>query len=478
MMTRLKKNPKSLIFNNLLIILHTLIVMQTGIYFASLLLNISTLYSYRLSTSGNKLIKKLLIFPNKANFARCLFIAFTFFESSICAQHNDSQGKNDANLTTLTFDIAVQRTLNHSLVLNQARSEAQGRKGLVTQAGLYPNPSFGYVLENSQYGWKQRQDSYVINQLVELGGKREKLVKFATYEYYAASIGYETSTLNQLNQLSKAFVRLVAAQELAQLAVQHQKNAEEAFRLIHIKVEVGKATRIQLNKAHIARSLADLNVKKSITEFRTAKNSLALFWSSVDPDFDQVIFPLFEISEPHSLEEYLNKLCDQPEVAQSLYTYMAAYQNLRFEKAARIPDVTLSIGYGYDQGNKGVVAGVSVPLPIWNRNQGNIQNAYQGMLKAEDQTKQIKVFLKNKLSNAYLELKQAYQDVQDLRDLILEASSQNLYLAHEGYKEGKLEYWEVLNAQQSFLEAQEKHIQALVEYHNRRAEIDYLTSVP
>jgi cobalt-zinc-cadmium efflux system outer membrane protein len=376
----------------------------------------------------------------------------------------------------LDFDTAVRRTLDQSLILNQAREEIQGKKGEIRQARLYPNPAFAYDLETSEKGWKHRQDIYAINQLIELGGKRQKQIQLATCEYYAALTGYEISKMERLNHLSKAFIRVFAAQELAQLAVNHQANAQETLRLIHAKVEAGKASFIQLNKARVAQSLADINFKKAIAEFRAAKNSLALLWASDCPDFDTVTYPFFEILPPPPLEEYLSKLCAQPEIVQSLYKYMAAYHHHRLEKAARIPDVTVTLGYSYDQGDKGVVAGILVPLPILNRNQGNIQKAYSETLKMGDAGQQLWLFLKNKLSNAYLELRRVYQEVEDLKNQVLQASSQALALAHEGYREGKLEYWEVLDAQKFFFEAREKYLQALVHYHYKRAEIDYLTS--
>lgn len=378
----------------------------------------------------------------------------------------------------LDFDTAVQRTLDQSLTLNQEREEIQGKRGSITQVRLYSNPAFAYSVQTSEKGWKERQDMYTINQLIVLGGKRQKQIKVATYEYYAALTEYEVSKLERLNQLSKAFIRVVATQELTQLAMQHQFNAKEFMRLISAKVETGKASFIQQNKAQVELSLADINFKKVITEFRAAKNNLALLWSSSCPDFDAVIYPFFDIIEPLPLEEYLTKLCDQPEIAQALYKYMAAYYNLHFEKAVRVPDVTVTLGYAYNQGDKGVIAGVLVPLPIWDRNQGNIQKAYYDMLKNEDESKQLRLFLENKLSNAYLELRRAYQEAQDLKHLVLQASNQALILAYEGYREGKIEYFEVLSAQQFFLDVQEKYIQALVHYHNMRAEIDYLTSTP
>jgi cobalt-zinc-cadmium efflux system outer membrane protein len=412
----------------------------------------------------------------KLTFRRMALLALSLHFAASYAQGYGEKEIICCEPRVLDFDTAVRRTFDQSLVLSQDWNEAQARRGLVKQASLYPNPAFSYDLQTSQFGWRERQDIYAISQLIELGGKRQKQTKAATYEYYAALTDYEISKLERLNHLSKAFIRVVAAQERAQLAMQHQANAQQTLQLISIKREGGKASLIQQNKAKVASSLAEINLKKAIAEFRTAKNSLALLWSSSCPDFDTVIYPFFDILEPPPLEEYLARLCDQPEIAKSLYKYMAAYHQLRVEKAVRVPDVTVTLGYGYNQGDKGVVAGVAVPLPIWDRIQGNIQRAYYEMLKTEDEGNQLRLFLKTKLSNAYLELTRSYLEVEDLRNLALEASNHTLALAHEGYREGKMEYWEVLNAQQILIEVQEKYIDALVHYHNKRAEIDYLTS--
>ncbi len=380
-----------------------------------------------------------------------------------------------ADCRILDFDTAIKRTLEQSLILKQKQSDILSKKGGVKQASLYPNPALAYDLETSQHGWKERQDIYAINQLVETGGKREQRIQAAKYQYFAAMEEYETTKVTQLNLLSKAFIRVARAQELADLARKHQKNSEESYKLIHAKLEAGKGSIFQKNKAMVAQSLAELNLKKAIAEFKAAKNALALIWSSSCPDFERVAYPFFEMEEPLPLG-YSSNLNEQPELIQSFYKSLAAYHNFHLEKAAKIPDVTITLGYGYDEGNKGIVAGVMVPLPIWNRNQGNIQRALSEMQKTEDEGKQLKLFLESKLSNAMIELRRAIEEADELKRLSLQASNQSLSLAQEGYREGKLEYWEVLSAQQTVLEIQEKYIEALAHFHNKKVEIYYLTS--
>lgn len=384
---------------------------------------------------------------------------------------------NPENKNILDFDSAVQRTLGQSMNLNIAEDEIGVKEGLMKQAAAPPNPTFSYDLETSELGWKSRQELYTLSQIIETAGKRQKHKKAASYEYYAALTSYEISKLERLNQLTKIFIRVVAAQELLKNALDQQENSDDYLKLTIEKVQAGKATLFEKNRAELTKSMADSTVKKSLASLKTAKKSLALIWSRSDPDFDAAHYPFFDIVPPPPLDDYLSKLCEQPEVLRALYKHAAAFQNLQIEKAARVPDVTLTLGYSYDAGDNGLVAGVSVPLPLWDQNQGNIKKARYEMLKTSDEGKQVRLFLEAKLSNAYTEYVQAYEESENLKNTILKKADETFTLALEGYKEGKLEYLEVLDAKRTLFDNTEKYIQALVNYHTKQAELEYLNSI-
>ena len=378
--------------------------------------------------------------------------------------------------TLLDFDSAVTRTMNQSLNLSIAENEAQIKEGQMRQARLYPNPSFTYYLETSELGWFNRQEIYSLSQLFELGGKRQKRVQIASNEYYAASIGYEVSKLERLYQLTKAFIHAVAAQELFQIAVERQRNADEFLNVTQAKLEGGRISLIEKIKAELTQSLAHLNVQQKRATFRTAKKNLTLFWSSAGQDFDFVTYPFYDIQAPTPLEDYLARLCEQPEIIRSLYKLRAANHNVRLEKAQRIPDVTLTLGYSYDAGDNGLVAGINVPLPIWNQNQGNIKKANYELLKTDNEAKQLWLMLEAKLSNAYVELQRSYHEAEHVKDTMLKKAKEAADAALEGYREGKFDYVDVLEAKRSLFEIREKYIETLVEYHTKKAEIEFLNS--
>ena len=159
--------------------------------------------------------------------------------------------------------------------------------------------------------------------------------------------------------------------------------------------------------------------------------------------------------------------------------YLAAHQNLNLVRALAVPDVTITLGYKtlQDTGNKGMIIGASLPIPVFNQNQGNIQRAKAQTAKAQDFYIELELALENKLTVSHVELMRAYREAEKIRSTILKSAVQSFELAQEGYKEGKFEYLDMLDSQKTLFEVKERYIQALLNYHTSRADIEYLNTV-
>ena len=385
--------------------------------------------------------------------------------------------------TTLSFDEAVSKTLNLSPGLRIAENEVTVSAGNKIQSGFYPNPVAGYTVENvsgnkNWQGWGAAESRYEIAQLIELGGKRGYRHKTAQYQYEAARAGLKANQLVTFNKLLKLFTQAAVAQENFKLGVDQTEIAEEVYKTVSDKVEAGKVSLIQQNKAEIARSTAQINVEKAKAEFQKSKERLSALWGAFSPDFDKLVFAFYEIDPPKPFEEYLLNVRNNPELIRSQMQQLAAHENVNLEKSLTIPDVTVTLGYktARDTGNKGMVFGLSIPIPIFNQNQGNIQKARAEMLKAQNQYIELELALENKLSIAHKELVRAYNEAELIRATVLKAAMQSFELAKEGYKEGKFEYLDMLDSQKTLFDVKEKYIQSLQKYHQSLADIEYLNS--
>lgn len=421
-------------------------------------------------------MKKKRLTASKVTICLGLFALFLLFKF-------EANGELSAEQQILDLDQAIYLVLTQSPTLDIAHDEAQSRRYQMKQASLYPNPAFNYEVENvagnrTWRGWHNREERVFLSQLLETANKRQLRTRAAAYQYYASLVGYNVSKLLVLNRVSRSFINVAANQELLKLAQDQASIAQEVLHIAAKKVEAGKVALIQQNKAEVAYSTAVIEVEKSKKEVGNAKQRLALLWANPHPDFESVSFPFFEITPPTSFEQCLADLCNQPEIVQALYQHSSAYQNWKLEKANSVPDITFSVGYKRDgeENRRGMMGGISIPIPILNQNQGNIGRAYFDMLKTGEQGRQLWLLLEARLAISYRDMMQAYDEAVRIREISLPAATQAFELAQKGYEEGKFEYLDVLDAQRTLFDIREKYIQTLVIYHHRQADINYLNS--
>lgn len=404
------------------------------------------------------------------HYSFCFFFIFCYHNPIFCE-------------SILSFEDAVFRTLSLSPKLRIADTEINDKAGQQVQTLLLPNPVAGYSVENvfgnkNWQAWDAAESRYEIAQLVELGGKRGFRQQTAKFQYYAAQAGFEAKKLSILNRLLKLFTFVVAAQENLELAISQAKIAEEVYTTVAAKVEAGKVSLIQQNKAEISLSTAQINLQKTKADFLKSKERLSILWGDTCPCFDKAYFPFYEINLPIPFEECLIDLKGNPELLRSQMEHLAAHQNLNLEKAIAVPDVTFTLGYKtlQDTGNKGLIIGASIPIPLFNQNQGNVQRARAQAIKTQNQYVELELALENKLSIAYKDLVRAYQEAEKIGSTVLKAANQSFELAKEGYKEGKFEYLDMLDSQKTLFEVRERYIQALLNYHQSLADIEYLNT--
>lgn len=383
----------------------------------------------------------------------------------------------------LDLEGAVNRALSHSEKLHTANHELQSKGYQARQARLYPNPVFSYEVENfagsnDWDGWNSREERYIWSQLWETAGKRSLRTQAATHQYYASLVGYDVSKLILLNRLYRAFIQVAAAQELLALSQDLRETAGEVLRVATKKVEAGKVSIMQQNKGEVAFSTALIQLERAQAELKNAKKRLSLLWAAPCPDFEKVTFPLYDIFPPISLDECVSDLCNQAEIVQSHHHTCRAEKAWHLEKAGKVPDVILEVGYkaNYEEDNQSLIAGISFPIPLFNRNEGNIGRAYYDMLKIENEGRELRLVLESKLAIIHEELTSSYRVAERFKNYSLPAAEKSFKMARRGYRKGKFEYLDVLDSQRTLFEVKASYIQALVNYHTKRADIDFLNS--
>ena len=127
--------------------------------------------------------------------------------------------------------------------------------------------------------------------------------------------------------------------------------------------------------------------------------------------------------------------------------------------------------------SKAFVAGVSLPIPVFNANRGNIEKARNDIARVEQENKDKTLLLSASLTQVRQQMDNAYLRAQTLKKEVLPSAQQAFKLAREGYGLGRFAYLEVLDAQRSLFVVKQQHITALKDYHIAKAQLERLTAV-
>lgn len=383
----------------------------------------------------------------------------------------------------LSLNDAIQRALAESPRLKAYESALMASKGERRQAGALPNPEIGVEAENvagqGRYrGTDSAEFTYGVTQLIEVGGKRSARQEAAGKGYEIAGMQYKAARFDLIRDVTAAYAGAVAAQEEVKLAEEQKQLAGEVLESVSKRVAAAAEPLIQKSKAQVALATSEIAYGKAMRGLVTARNRLASLWGGNGGDFTLDSSDFFTLKPPPALPETVSRLAATPDIARLDAEIGRARANLELERANAIPDPRVNVGVREfrESNDQAFVVGVSLPIPVWNLNRGNIARARHEVSRSESVKQATVLGLSNELSRATQELHTAYAEAEALKATILPAAKTAFSLSRQGYQAGRFPYLEVLDAQRTLFEARSQYIAALNTYHARRAEVERLTA--
>jgi cobalt-zinc-cadmium efflux system outer membrane protein len=122
--------------------------------------------------------------------------------------------------------------------------------------------------------------------------------------------------------------------------------------------------------------------------------------------------------------------------------------------------------------------GLSVPIPVFDRNQGGTLEARYRLAKAEQERQASRVRVRTALARAYAELSASFAEATSLKNNVLPGARSAFEAAGEAFQQGKFGYLDVLDAQRTLFEATAQYIEALTSFHKAAADVELLVGVP
>lgn len=365
--------------------------------------------------------------------------------------------------------------------LAEARAEIARAEGLARQARAIPNPTIGVEVENFSgsgpfRGTDLAETTASIEQTIELGGKRAARTAAGRSEVEAARRRAARVQAEFAFDLAAAYAEAEGAERRLQLATEGLSLAQEDARIATVLVEAGREADLRRVQAQVAVQAARAAVDEAEAARATAFANLTALAGAPAPITSIPVSLLDQAGRALPMAEP-NPLASPGYLAAEAEREAAA-RRVRVERAQATPDVTVSVGVRrmHEEDATAMVAGASVPFPIFDRNRGNISAARAELNAAEARLNAARLEAESAGRSGVARLTAAESRLLAAREG--ERTAEEAYrLTRIGYEGGKLELVELLNARRALAEAQSQTIEAATERLSAQAALARLAGV-
>ena len=385
--------------------------------------------------------------------------------------------------SVLDLSSAIKRAIDSSPRFKSANARLDAAKGAEDQAGAWENPEVGFEAENvsgsGQFsGTDSAEYTYGVSQKIEVSGKRSARIDAAQAVREAANAELFMERLNLERDVHVAYSEVLAEAEAVKLALEQEKLAKDVLATVTRRVNAAAEPEIQKSKAQVAYSTSVIKREQEEKQLRIAKAKLAKLWgdSKLNNSLDHSHF--FDLEAPAAIESYKSKFANIPDIERLAYLQAEKESLYELEKAEAIPDPSLNLGVRdfRDSGEQAFVVGVSLPIPVWNQNDGGIAKAQGELRQIESDVRMVELRLEQELLENVQNWQSSYSEAKRLRTELLPLAEKAFKLARSGYEKGRFAYLEVLDAQRTLFDARSQYHDALKRYHTARANVERLTT--
>jgi outer membrane protein, heavy metal efflux system len=360
----------------------------------------------------------------------------------------------------LTLEQALLEAEARSPAIAAAQANVAAARGRLRQAGFRDNPELSVEVENflgrgELSGLQGTEVTVAVNQRLDLGGRRSARQSVGRAELAVSELRLLITRAELALNVRQQFATAVAARERLRIATENEQRSRELARIANVLVEVGREPPLRALRAQAAASQAAADLRAAQAGEAVSRRTLAALFGVEAPP-ESVAGSLTDIlptatSPVESLDVRLAN-------AQLALAEASLQQQLTERRLD--PAVGVGIRHVQETGDQALVAGFSMPLPIRNRNQGNIEAARAEILAAEAERASARVSANARVANATANLTAASARVEALEEGAIPEGREALRLAQLSYEAGKIELIELLDAQAALTGAETQLIEA------------------
>lgn len=375
----------------------------------------------------------------------------------------------------ITLDEAIQMALQHNHNMLAARTTIQQSQAEEITANLRPNPflfaDWEYLpltksSQNTQYLHDSTEADLGLGYLIERGKKRQHRLQ-AAKDITAQTISLVADNERGLSfSVASLFVNVQLAESTLELAQIDLKSFQQTVDLGEMRYKAGAISeddylkiKLQLLQFETDLQQAQLARLQALSDLRQL-----LGYESVSPDYD-IAGPFDYQPLAGNLEDFqLKALQHRPDLRAAQQGVTAAHSQYELQKAIGKVDVTVQGNYSHVNAINAATVYASVPLPIFNRNQGEIARANFAITQAQEQEKATSGQALTDVRDAYEGLRTNDKVVTLYRSGYLDVAQKDREISEYAYKRGAASLLDFLDAQRSYRATQLAYRQALASY--------------
>ncbi len=383
----------------------------------------------------------------------------------------------------ITLEQAVKASIQNHPSLAAAQHEVWAQIGAETQAGLLSNPRiFGEIEEfggsGGFSGTGSMQSRIGISQEIPLAGKISKRVRVAQSFTRLASKEQEKQLVDLCAEVETSFLNVYVLQERLKYAGEIYDLIEDTHNAISKRVSAGESSPLDAGKSEVELASNKLQIDRLRKDLSSAKVRLASTWGQRIPTFNGVK-EQFATADLHLDLEVSEIIVRSPDYQILQQQINQAEATLGLARSEAWPDIEVGGGAQRfnESGDNAFFAELSIPLALFNRNQGSISEAQalrdKTLKKLEAGMLELQATLQETMNGLF----SAQQSLQTMEQTILPAANWNYESVKKAYQAGEIDFLELVDAQRTLVESYASRLDFFAELHEQRVELERLTAL-
>jgi outer membrane protein, heavy metal efflux system len=384
----------------------------------------------------------------------------------------------------------VQRALSSNAEISAVRLDIQRGRARLRQAGLRPNPTIDFEQTTGRFTGSigERETIVAFALPLELGGKRQRRIDLARVELEAAEAEVADRERRLIADVRTAYAEAMAALRELEITENLNNLDIQTARIVEARVTEGESAplesnllRVEVDRLKARRALVEGRLQAAMLRLKTlagipASEPLRLGEDLVAPGVPE---------PPFSVEAAVDiALRTRPDLRLARLTEEAAQAGLRLARAQATPDVTAFSKYTvnrsiFDSTPVGVLRdrdkllsfGVSISIPVLNRNQGAKSEAEAAIAQSRKRREFVETVVRSEVASAYARYEAAQSAMATLETGVLARSAENIRSIRGAYEIGAFRVTDLLVEQRRYVDSQREFIEAMAERYRALADL-------